>query len=433
LNWDDLEPLSARCADHAGAINAYVARGTRKGWEDASVAPRDPRREIAPQVLEVVRAANAANEVEELRHRFPPACEPLMDLLPKHGTGIGPLLLLDDDSILVAVAGRGVLLVDDRGATVLSGVLSVGRSPDRRFFARAHSGGVDILDRWDGVVLRTLPWPTGSEGLPAGLTAAQPAGAPSVSALIPFPDGRRALLVSDSGIFVLAEGGATRIHPDRESQEESIAWSRQHYPDNPVSLSLTMAHGAISPDGQLIAVGSQDGNHRILNGDLCEVGRVAPLVSYPHHAVFSVDGSQIAFNSCHFYAGETVGVPTALLPGLDATGEGFDERLTVIDDSCRVYAAVVRGDEYILGDAHGYLRARSTAGVPTWQHFLGSTISGMDISEDGRKLAVGTYGGMLHLLDLDTDHIDPFAIGTATHRERCRWLFWHDEPDVLRW
>ena len=54
-------------------------------------------------------------------------------------------------------------------------------------------------------------------------------------------------------------------------------------------------------------------------------------------------------------------------------------------------------------------------------------------TRDGTRLAVMTFAGFLCLIDLDTGTMDPFAIGTATLREKRRWLFWKDEPTPIVW
>ena len=79
------------------------------------------------------------------------------------------------------------------------------------------------------------------------------------------------------------------------------------------------------------------------------------------------------------------------------------------------------------------LRAVRPTGELLWQHALGATVSSLDLTPDGRLLAVGTYAGTVHLLDLDTGTPDPYAIGTASHRERARWLFLPGEDQPLRW
>jgi hypothetical protein len=58
-------------------------------------------------------------------------------------------------------------------------------------------------------------------------------------------------------------------------------------------------------------------------------------------------------------------------------------------------------------------------------------VNAIDVRRDGARLVVTTFAGFLCLIDLDTGSADPFTIGTATHRERRRWLFWKNEPTPL--
>ena len=75
----------------------------------------------------------------------------------------------------------------------------------------------------------------------------------------------------------------------------------------------------------------------------------------------------------------------------------------------------------------GYLRAFDMKGNPRWRHFIGSRIDAIDVSRDGKRLIATTYAGFLSIIDLDTGERDPFTIGTATHPERRRWVFWRGE------
>ncbi|MGC4042350.1 MAG: hypothetical protein QM758_00920 [Armatimonas sp.] len=143
--------------------------------------------------------------------------------------------------------------------------------------------------------------------------------------------------------------------------------------------------------------------------------------------------STYSANSCHFYNGETISVPVATLEGLKTAPYKDDERILPCSGGERIYAAATRSGEFIVGDAYGYVRAYGHDGKLTWQHFLGSTITGMDISANGKTLAVASYAGIVALIDLDTEAADPFQIGTATHRERFRWLFWKGEESPLLW
>jgi hypothetical protein len=104
----------------------------------------------------------------------------------------------------------------------------------------------------------------------------------------------------------------------------------------------------------------------------------------------------------------------------------------MLEDSSRVYASSFVGGAFVLGDAYGYLRACTPKGKPTWQLFCGSSIGGIDVSPDGRRLAVATAAGFLQMYDLDVGGPDRFQIGTAQHVERVRFVRWKGRP-ILRW
>jgi hypothetical protein len=111
----------------------------------------------------------------------------------------------------------------------------------------------------------------------------------------------------------------------------------------------------------------------------------------------------------------------------------FDREVVVVNSEARVYASAWRSGEFILGDAWGNLSAFDQKGEHHWDHFIGSSICAMDLSADGRRLIASTYAGLLVILDLDTGEGDPYRIGTSTHRERRRWLFWKNEKKPLAW
>ena len=426
---------------YVSALNAFVERGQREGWENVKDEdePKDTRQPLASAVLNAIRKANEAGDVEKLHKRFPRAHGPFIDMLEENGQSLPVVILLDDGRIVTRIgspweSGR-VVVIDDREISELgSEVITVGRSPNRRIFALATKAGVSIRHGWDSPDSAMLPWPTGKEGMPAGFEVEAISGTPTVTALYPFDSGDKVLLVSPEGVFVLDGEGADRLLPTKEQLQEHFEWLRKEYPEDSLSYDLSMDHGSISPDGKWIAAGHQSSLHYIFDASTLEiVGEVGHLSEYPHYAAFSADSSMVALNSCHFYNGETVGVPTKLLPGLETEPYEPDNRLTVLEEGSRVYAAVARSDEFIIGDASGYLRAFDLKGNFRWQHFIGSSVGDIDISGDGKRLVVTTYAGFLSILDLDTGTADPFAIGTSTHQERRRWLFWKKEAKPLIW
>lgn len=422
------------------AINDFVDRGNRGGWKEAGKQPEDTRQTIAKSVLDAVRRANELGRTDELREKFPPAYEPFIEMLGEGSQAFPVVVLLDDGRVVLRVGapdepGRVVVVNDRQVEPILPEALSVGRSPDRRYFAIARMSGVSILDGWDGPQVAEHSWPTGREGIPEGFVVKGMEGPPTVTQIVPFADGKRALLVSPEGVFVLTASKAIRLLPTTQETKEHFEYLQKERPKDILSPpELAMEHGAISPDGRWIATGHQSSIHFICDAaTYAVVGEIGAHSEYPHFAAFSGDSGMVALNSCHFYSGETIGVPTNLLPGLKTEAYKADPRIPTLDDGARVYAAVHRPDEFIIGDAHGYLRACDRTGKQLWRHFIGGTISGIDISPDGKKLVVATYAGFLCILDLDTGEHDPFSIGTSTHRERRRWIFWKNESKPLVW
>jgi hypothetical protein len=423
------------------ALNTYIRLGIQNGWDsvDPDDEPKDSRQPMARAVLDAIRRANATDQIDDINERFPRAHTPLWELIEENGQGMPVVMLLDDGRILARIGepykSGYMVVIDDRKVDHLSSeIFTVGRSPNREFFAVARQSGISIHRGWEGETTAKLSWPTGLEGIPNQFTTPAIKDTPTVTQLIPFNSGRKALLVSPSGVFVLSTEIAIRLLPTMEQLQEHFEWLLSEYPNDPLIYELSMEHGAISPDSTLIAAGHQSSMHFVFDTDSYSViGKIGHMSEYPHFAAFSSDGSMIAFNSCHFYNGMTIGVPIGLLPGLETESCELDEQLVALENGARVYAAVARNDEFIIGDASGYLRAFDYSGKFRWQHFIGSTVGSMDISRDGKRLIVTTYAGFLSILDLDASEADPFAIGTATHHEFRRWLFWKSESNPLIW
>jgi hypothetical protein len=426
---------------YVAAINGFVARGQKESWDKISEKdqPKDTRQPLAEAVLNAVRRANQSGTVEGLRERFPPAHEPFLDMLKENGQSLPVVILLDDGRIVMRIGaphqpGKVVIIDDLKIESLPTDIISIGRSPRRQFFAAARKKGVTIHQGWDGPRTATLNWPTGMEGVPVGFNVKPFTGTQIVERLIPFDSGDRAILVCSDGMFVLTADKAIRLLPTEEQMLERFMSQIEDDPNFETFYNFDMGHAALSPNGKLIAAGHQDGPHFIFDADsLKVVGEIGNLSEYPHHAAFSSDGEYVALNSCWFHNGQTVGVPTRLLPGLKSEPYELDERFTKLEDGARVHAAVFRNDEFIIGDAYGYLRAFDVGGKFRWQHFIGSTVEDIDVSRDGKRLVVTTFAGFLSIMDLDTGTPDPFATGTSTHRERRRWLFWKKEPKPLAW
>jgi hypothetical protein len=418
---------------HADAVNDFVERGMRDGWPDKDPQLPDHQTPLADAVLEVVREANRSGNASTLRERFPPAVQPFASRLKNAGRALDPAMWIDGESVVLRIGAPyeagPIVIANVDGISECPGILGFGRSHDGTFVALAKETGFEIRRGWHGEVATTLPWPTEFENIPASHRKPRAPTPLRITKLEVFPDGQRILLASPSGVFILTRDRAVQLLPEPDHYQDRLD------DDEDVSeVELSMEHAALSPDGGLILAGHQDSSHLVFDAQGRRIATLHPRSEYPHFAWFSADGCIAGFNSCHFYSGESFGVPIADLQGespLDSDPPG----IRTLQEGARVYAAVARGDEFIIGDAHGYLRAFDAEGKFRWQRFLGGTICSLDLGPDGRTLAVTTYAGILCALDLDNTERDPYAIGTGSRHpgELWRWLFWKNEERPLRW
>lgn len=420
--------------EYASDVNAYVARGLTEGWEAAGSEPVAPAlADALPTVLAALREANARGDWAAFREAWPPAHEPLIPWLESHGRSIPVVRFLRDGSLLVRVgaphdAEARTIQLDGNAARPLPTVGFFGTCPRRRFFAIARADGVEVREGLDGTRRVLCPWPRGTEGVPSDFTVEPIDGPHAATQLVVFPGGDRVLMSSEYGTFVMTANGATRLGPTAERMRSFLEWNRDENPGEIATIGVSMQHCAVSHDGSLIAVGDQDSQHCIYDAELRLLCEIAPGSEYPHYACFSADDSVLALNACHFYSGLTLGVRTADLRA------GADEVPTIeLEDGARVYAAAVRGDQFLIGDASGYVRAFDLQGRALWQHFVGSTVGDIDVSTDGRTMAVSTYAGFVSIVRLDAGRRQPYQIGTGEHYEERRWIFWKDEAAPLIW
>lgn len=419
---------------HARHLNDYIARGDACDWQgmdDPDDAP--DLSALLPTLMEQLRAANAgrdADAIARFRAQWPPLHEALLPLLEDNSQGIGALAWLPDGGLLVRTGawyepGR-VLVVRGLESQALPSVDMFGASPDRQLVALAIGGHIEIRRGDEPAPVARLPLPRGDEALPAVLAALAEDDA-AIQQLIPFNDGHRAVVVRGDGVFLCGPAGIQRLLPTAAELQEQAAQ------EDPYPVRLDMVHAAVSPDGDWIACGQQDGRHRIFDGHSQPVCGIGPHGEYPHHAAFFADGRHVALNACHFYNGATIAVDTAAFDRIDTDFYEEHPAVRVVDPGGRIYASAPVAGGLVLGDAYGYLRAVDAGGTLLWKQHVGSTISAMTASADGRMLAVGSHSGTVHLIDLASTTANPEQVGVRAHRELRRWLFWKQEAAPLAW
>lgn len=449
--------------DAAETANADSAETAAEGDDDADAdadeeesghdLPEDPRKAAAPTVLQLARVVSAWADDDlsaRFRQRFAFAPDAFREHAAQSGGFIGPLFALDDGRVIARIGPADDdtahwVVLQGLQHTPLPALKGLGRSPDRRCFAQSDGQHITTHQSFGGPVIARFALPQGNEGLPAHGQHVQVVPEPMgqrCDELIPFNNGLRVLLANPTGVYLLkalgsegAEGSVQRIHPQTFDEDGRYTWPKnQSDEDEGTVLSLNMLHMALSPDERHIAVGDQDSVHILLNADGQVVRRYEPLSSYPHHATFSHDGTQLFANSCHFYGGCTLAAPVgAALPALGADDNEETQEAPAINTQWRVYASATLPGLVILGDAHGYLRAVDDTGQNLWRHHIGSTVNAIEVSPDGSTIVAASYDGYLVMLERVETGMDPYSIGTSPYVETRRWIFWGDEVGSLRW
>ena len=394
---------------YAREINAQLAFVEEHGlhnWKGNE--PADNRNELAQEVLSLLKKANKEGTIDTFRASYPPAHAPFINIIQEQGQNIENLCYINEHTIAFIIGSayekRKAYVLTNRNIEKLSeSIQAIGRSHQNNIYAIAKTNSITTHQNWGGRKIAEFKLP--------------PVSPLPISQLIPFNDGLSVLLISSEGIYLLTANGHSMIHPvpDPDDQE----WSSY----------IDMEHAALSYDNNFIAVGDQTSAHRILNRNGNLITTIDPQSSYPHYALFSKDGQQVLLNSCHLYNGITISVPMAALP---VNNTGVD-RHTVIDKSCRVYAAVATAEHYIFGDAAGHIQAFDKEGKKCWHYFVGSTITSMTLSEDEKTLWVASCSGMIHKLKLNEGQRDNHTIGNGNHYEEFRVTFWKNEPQPLVW
>ena len=397
-------------------INKMIAFAAKNGWENwKGIEPEDKREHLADEVIDLLKKANATDNVDEFRQQFPPAHAPIIKFLEKQGQSIQQLHFIDNQKIVFLTGTsyqkrQAYLLIQDVILELESEIHAIGKSKKGTIFAIATKGKITLFQNWEGEKINEF---TLNETANYGITE-----------LIPFNDGSKVLLVTSEGIYLISKENEKLVHPNPEdSDEDEDEWTP----------TIDMENAALSYDNQYIVAGDQCYDHRILdqNGNL--LGNIGPQSSYPHFCLFSKNDNQLITNSCHFYNGITIGVDAHKLNSIAIEAYTDSPDFTVIDEEMRVYVGLAATDYYILGDAYGYIKAMDQKGNKLWSHFLGSTISGMTLSDDEQTLWVGSSSGILHKLQLDKGLRDNHTIGNSNHYEEFRLLIWKDEPEILKW
>ncbi|NUU78340.1 hypothetical protein [Paenibacillus xylanilyticus] len=415
---------------YAQSVNDFVRRSIAGEVPDESKLANDGRAEFSAEVWDMVKKGNVQNDLHRLRKELPAATWPFNETFQSSMQAVRVAGYLDNDTVVFNsgfLTDKGCVYTGDHEhVRSFPQYQFAGQSPDGEQYALAGTEGIRVITQPDrhleGKEVAMFRWDDIQSAIHQALPRIESLAdceypERTLEGLIPFDRGQALIILSHYGIYLVEHGKVSPMHPDPAEVEEHELEDTQ----------ISMGHAAVSQDGRWIAFGSQVSDHMLLDRERHHTYALYPESSYPHHAVFTRDHQYVWFNACHFYNGVTMQV------NLDEVeGNESKEDWPMMDESARVYAAVEIPQGMVLGDAYGYLKCVDKKGQEVWRHFVGSTIYSLAISPDQSKLAVGTYGGMVHILNLHSDRMDDYSIGTGTLRELERFVVWRGE-EPLRW
>jgi len=397
---------------YVAEINKMVEFGEKNGWENwKGKEPEDKRDHLADEIYRRLKEANKNDTVETFRKDFPPAHSPLIKYFESKGQSVEQMQFVENEKIVFLIGTayqkrQAYVLNGDKVIELDASIDAIGKSKRNNVFAIKSENKIVTTQGWEGNIIQTFDL-TDTKGF-------------GITNMIPFNDGHKILVTTSEGIYIISNTGEKMIHPEPDLEDEE--WNS----------NIDMENATISNDNKYIVVGDQCADHRIFNQNGIQVGAIGPQSSYAHFCLFSNDDTQLITNSCHFYNGITIGVPTNKLEGLMIEAYEESEAYKVIDEEMRVYVGLATNDLYILGDAYGYIKAFAKNGACIWRHFLGSTIGGIAISADEKTLWVGSCTGMIHKLKLGKGHRDNHTLGNGNHYEEFRMILWKEEP-IMMW
>jgi photosystem II stability/assembly factor-like uncharacterized protein len=325
ISDDDLAKASKRWIDEGiqyyDALNAYVAQFYTDEEPKLSEEPAETRKDMATFVQRAAVQLNREARTDELRRMFPPSYEAFE--YEDIGRTIQPALYVED-GILARVDRRVHHIVGEK-ITVVPDVVAFGRSRDRKHLALAFEDRLEIR----GGLQRA-----------AHTKLALPKTVGRILTIDVFPDGARALVASETGVYALSERGSETIHGGEGE--------------------MSYVHGALSPDGRVIACGDQDSAHRIFTteaGRFVLAAEVEPASSYPCFAMFHDTQPNVCLSSCHFAGSASIAMDLGVLKNKKKKAlqlSSGQDRVVRIDDRRWMYCGISREKGYLLGDRSGY-------------------------------------------------------------------------------
>ena len=408
--------------------------------------PHETRGDMAEKVYHKAIELNKKGKHQKLRELYPPAYEPFQEFYESISRSINQIIVLKNDQIIVRADGNvylddgNVYLLENDKVTKQKGVLAFGISANKEFVAKVNKKNIQVFSDWNGAAIAEFKYPNGYGKATENKKVADfNEDGLLVLHVAVFNDGKRVLLATSNGVFVLSNNKSECIFPTQEMMPELLKDFYEEYEeDEAFEFSADYIHADLSPDNTKIAAGFQSSQHCILedkgNG-FEETGSIQARSEYPHAVGFHDTLDHIAMASCHFQQSGIVGMDLKHLP-MNANAswyEELDEKFDALSDNMWVYAILPYKEGYLLGANNGYIWYLNPKDPKDKAYLhVGGTIMSMDFSKDKTHLVVTTFSGYVIKFDLTATTKDKTLVTDMPIKETNRWVIWKD-IDPLIW
>lgn len=461
IRYPDLESASRDWRERGGkftsALNRWLDVIYKQNRDNEEPEPVDDRRHMERAIVSALEHYNARGEFEVLREQFPPAYEPFSSTFWRHyGRNITQVFALDNDAMVVRV-GPETYLISGNDILPQPAVLAVGGTRDKRLIALAFTTHVEVRESWAGAPIATFAYPPGYD---AAFHAAHPELRPDtlrspermgIRSILVHPDGRRVVLVTKEGIFLLTATGSRLLFPERAELDQYFEQFQKKTEGQtgsvPFELDIDFPSADLSPDGRILTCCGMFARGIFANLTVYEErGEGAAFEKkawsgdqafFPRIAAFHDRHPSVAFAATLYASfsnlGDSIQNTTFRIAReqLDQGGEidGFDGG--VFQGRGRVESIAPFGDGFLLGMSNGYVWHMSATEDATQLGYvhLGGQIQAIDVSPDGSTVFIGSDTGMV--IRLAVGERDPNLITDLPLKDTRRALFWKTFPPMI--
>jgi len=385
--------------------------------------PSDSRMDMERFAFDTLEKYNNAGTPEKVRALILPSYEPISKYAWENlGKAISKILAIDKNTILSKVENT-VYLLSDNKIEEQKDLIGFGASKDKRYIAKCLKDKIEITIGWSKSVVTTLKYPTSygeSIKMIYPTLNTDSFNSPSnmgIRDVKVFDNGKKAVLVTDEGVFILSDKAPELLYPHRDKMIEVISSFSQRA-NNELdkyifNLNMSYINADISLDDQFIVIGGRLPSPH-LAGTLIykNKGSEYELVKHAEEeSMFSIQ-NQFHDNGKDLLHGACMYASIGTNWSQDLANTTFRMNVSDIDNgemdlesfaggyrqAPGVVSSVVSYDEksFALGMSNdGYIWVHNDDSNLKGYLFVGGTITSLDKTADGDCLIAATNQGQI--------------------------------------